>query len=70
METITKQTTDELIDIVILFVDDKPKGILTERELLTFRGNIWWDYIERYSISRSDYESRDIQSIVWKYHKK
>lgn len=67
METLT--TTEKMIDVVVLFKDDQPKGLWTERDITTFKGNVWWDYVEFYTITETDYQTFDVDSIVWKYIK-
>lgn len=66
MKTQTKQI-EETVDVVILFVDDSPKGMMTETEVMNHRGKVWWDYIERYTISKEHYDTRDVYSIYWMY---
>lgn len=62
-------TTEKKIDVVVLFVDDQPKGLWTEKDITNYTGNVWWDYVEFYTISESDMEIHDVDSIVWKYQK-
>lgn len=68
METLTRNS-EKMVDVIILFVDDKPKGLWTEKDLVSHKGNVWWDYYECYTISQTDYEHRDVDSIVWMYQK-
>lgn len=69
MKTTTRKT-EQTLDVAVLYLDDKPQGLMTEPELLNHRGKIWWDYIELYTITTDDYNLRDLDHIVWKYVKK
>lgn len=69
MKTQIKQS-EEMVDVVILFVDDLPKGMMRETEVMNYRGNVWWDYIERYTITKDHYENGDLHSIHWMYTQK
>lgn len=56
-----------MINVVILYVGNTPKGLWTEKDVVSYGGNVWWDYIVPISISTEDYQVLGLQSIVKKY---
>ena len=61
------QTNNDMINVVVLYVGDKPKGIWKENEIVSYTGSVWWDNIRLLTISNEDWVSCDIHSIVKKY---
>lgn len=66
----TIEKAGALIDVAVLYLDDQPKSLVTERELLTYPGKPWWDYVELYSITPADYDRHDVDAVIWKYVRK
>ena len=56
-----------MINVVILYVGNTPKGLWTEKDVVSYGGNVWWDYIVPISISSEDYQLLGLQGIVKKY---
>jgi len=56
-----------MVNVVVLFVGDKPKGIWKEHEVVSYKGNVWWDYIKPITITESDWVRLDVKSISQKY---
>jgi hypothetical protein len=55
------------INVVFLYVGNKPKGVWKENDLVSYTGKVWWDSIHPVWVSKEDWVSFDIHKLHQKY---
>ena len=47
--------------LIVLFVDNKPKGILTEKQFENHTGKKWWHTAETISVPQEDWDKDKVR---------